>query len=83
MVSSQLADKEIVPLPAFNLKDHLYLKGLPLARKAGSGIVPLGRSFYERNTQVVAFELIGKVLIFKQGDNFFIRWFPVSWRAIK
>src|SRR3989338_10306073 len=37
---------------------------------ADKEIIPLERSFYERNTQVVAFELIGKVLIFKQGDNF-------------
>ncbi|MBI3999700.1 MAG: DNA-3-methyladenine glycosylase [Candidatus Omnitrophica bacterium] len=36
---------------------------------AGNKIVPLGRSFYERNTQVVAFELIGKVLVFEQNGN--------------
>ena len=29
--------------------------------------IPLERSFYERNTQVVAFELIGKILVLKEN----------------
>ena len=32
-------------------------------------MTPLARDFYERNTEVVAFELIGKVLIFREGAN--------------
>ena len=31
--------------------------------------VSLDRHFYERNTQVVAFELIGKVLVFKENGT--------------
>lgn len=30
---------------------------------------PLERSFYERNTQIVAFELIGKILVLNQDGN--------------
>ncbi|MBI4372350.1 MAG: DNA-3-methyladenine glycosylase [Candidatus Omnitrophica bacterium] len=36
---------------------------------ASNPIGPLVRSFYERNTQVVAFELIGKILVFKQNGQ--------------
>ncbi len=36
-----------------------------------ASIKPLKRSFYERNTAVVAFELIGKILSFKQDGKIF------------
>lgn len=36
-----------------------------------ANIKPLARSFYERNTAVVAFELIGKILSFKQNGRVF------------
>ncbi len=35
---------------------------------SASKIKPLKKSFYERNTQIVAFELIGKVLVSKQSE---------------
>lgn len=35
---------------------------------------PLRRSFYERNTAVVAFELIGKILSFEQEGRIFQGW---------
>ncbi len=36
-----------------------------------SVVIPLGRTFYERNTAVVAFELIGNILTFAQSGKIF------------
>ena len=36
-----------------------------------SSLKPLSRSFYERNTAVVAFELIGKILTFRKNGKIF------------
>src|SRR3989338_2669946 len=43
---------------------------------AGS-VVPLKRPFYERDTEVVAFELIGKILVFRGKEG------PVSGRIVE
>jgi len=70
MVSRELENtiiaSEIIPPPAFSPKGRLSQKGPLTAEETSGGIKPLGRSFYERNTQIAAFELIGKILVLRQ-----------------
>lgn len=66
-LESTINASKIIPPPAFSSKSRLFRKTLPSVEKASGGIKPLGRSFYERNTQIVAFELIGKVLVLRQN----------------